>query len=102
MEGVVMADNNINGSSFGDMLGQAILAKRFGIKTNPSTEVEKLIARSHAQDMQKEGMVTLLERHYYGDPAKKVVPCTRCAKNEPCRSADYAYMVDTMAVKIDE
>ena len=97
-----MADNNLNGSSFGDMLGQAILAKHFGIKTNPSTEVEKLIVRTHAQNMQKEGMVTLLERHYYGDPAKKVIPCPRCANDKPCRSADYAYMVDTTAVKVEE
>lgn len=97
-----MADNIINGSSFGDMLGQAILAKQFGIKVDKATETEKLITKSHAQQIQREGIKTMLDRHYLGDKSKDLPPCPRCAKGEPCRGADYAYMVDTMAVKSDE
>ena len=93
-----MADNIVNGSSFGDMLGQAILAKRIGINMVQTTEIERLITQAHAQEMRKEGLLTALDRHRNGDAKLKLPACVPCSKNEPCRGADYADMVDRIAI----
>lgn len=93
-----MADNIVNGSSFGDMLGQAILAKRFGINMVQTTEIERLITQAHAQEARKEGIITALDRHINGDKKLNLPACVPCSKNEPCRGADYAYMMDLIAV----
>ena len=93
-----MADNNINGSSFGDMLGQAILAKRFGINMVQTTEVERLITQAHAQETREKGILTALDRHRNGDAKLQLPACVPCSKNEPCRGADYADMVDRIAI----
>ena len=93
-----MADNIVNGSSFGDMLGQAILAKRFGINMVQTTEVERLITQAHAQEMRKEGILTALDRHVNGDKKLGLPACATCGNGEPCRGADYADMVDRIAI----
>lgn len=93
-----MADNIVNGSSFGDMLGQAILAKRFGINMVQTTEVERLITQAHAQETREKGILTALDRHINGDKNLNLPACVSCAKNEPCRGADYADMVDRIAI----
>lgn len=93
-----MADNIVNGSSFGDMLGQAILAKRFGINMVQTTEVERLITQAHAQEMREKGILTALDRHRNGDAKLGLPHCVSCANGEPCRGADYADMVDRIAI----
>ena len=93
-----MADNNINGSSFGDMLGQAILAKRFGIDTTYTTEVERLISQAHAQEVREKGILTALDRHVNGDKKLGLPACPICGNGDPCRGADYADMVDRIAI----
>ena len=93
-----MADNNINGSSFGDMLGQAILAKRFGIDMVHTTEVERLITQAHAQEVREKGILTALDRHRNGDAKLGLPACPYCGNGDPCRGADYADMVDRIAI----
>lgn len=92
-----MADN-INGSSFGDMLGQAILAKRFGINMVQTTEVERLITQAHAQEVREKGILTALDRHRNGDAKLGLPACPYCGNGDACRGADYADMVDRIAL----